>query len=106
MTADVAGRMSAGLRRWRGWPLWLRWVLASTAGLAMGRPVSMAVGSSRNLIVAGAAGVAIGGIVAGVLQWLVLRRRVTGAGRWVLASTHRLGRGRGRIGECVLGRVR
>ena len=33
------------------------------------------------------AGVAAGGTVLGVLQWLVLRRQVARAGWWVLAST-------------------
>ncbi len=70
-----------------GWRLWLWWVLASTVGWAVGGPVGVAVGSSGDIIVAGYVGVAVGGIVAGELQWLVLRRQVAGAGWWVLAST-------------------
>ena len=42
--------------------------------------------SIPTVILAGYLGVAAGGILIGVLQWLVLRRHVTRAGRWVLAS--------------------
>ncbi len=73
------------------------WVLAGTAGLAVawgcGCGVAvMALGYSENLesfaarlgwtVVA-----ALGGAVAGILQWLVLRGQVSRAGWWVLAST-------------------
>jgi len=54
----------------------------------VGGPVGMAVGSSSATIVAGYMGVAVGGIVVGLLQWwLVLRRQVAWGGWWVLAST-------------------
>jgi hypothetical protein len=68
-----------------GWGFWLWWVLASTVGWAAAGPVA-ALGLYRDIVVAGYVGVAVGGIVAGVLQWLVLRRRVARAGGWVLAS--------------------
>ncbi len=61
-------------------------MLASTVGWAAGGPVGVAVGSSRYIIVNGYVGIAVGGTVAGALQWLVLRRQVARAGRWVLAS--------------------
>ncbi len=69
-----------------GWRLWLWWVLASTMGWAVGRPAGVAVGSSGDIIMAGYVGVTVGGVVAGVLQWLVLRRQVARAGWWVMAS--------------------
>ncbi len=69
-----------------GWGFWLAWVLAGTVGWAVSGRV-IAVGSYRDIIVAGYTGVAAGGIVVGVLQWLVLRRQVARAGWWVLAST-------------------
>ena len=37
--------------------------------------------------VAGVVSGAVGGAAIGILQWLVLRRQVSGAGWWVLAST-------------------
>ena len=92
MMGGVADRMRAGPRSWRGWlmgwRLWLWWVLASTVGWAVGGTVGEAVGGglSRDINVAGYVSVAVGGIAAGVLQWLVLRRQVARAGWWVLAS--------------------
>lgn len=70
-----------------GWATWLWWVLASTVAWGMAGPVGVKSGSSVDIIVAGYLGVALGGIVTGVLQWLVLRRLVARAGWWVLAST-------------------
>ena len=69
-----------------GWGFWLCWVLAGTVGWGVGGPVGVAIGSSRDIIVAGYVGVAVGGIMVGVLQWLVLRRQIASAGWWVLAS--------------------
>ncbi len=61
-----------------GWRFWLWWVLASTVGWA--------VGGNVGSIVDGSVAVAMGVAGAGALQWLVLRRQVARAGRWVLAS--------------------
>lgn len=69
-----------------GWGFWLWWVLASTVGWAVGGPLGVVVISSGDIIVAGYVSVVMGGIVTGILQWLVLRRQVIGASRWVLAS--------------------
>ena len=44
----------------------------------------MAEGRSGDIIVAGSVGIALGGILTGVLQWLVLRRQVAGVGWWVV----------------------
>ena len=64
--------------------LWLWWVLAGTVGWAVGGPLGVAVGRSGDIIVAGSVGIALGGILTGVLQWLVLRRQVAWVGWWVL----------------------
>ena len=70
-----------------GWRFWLWWALASAVAWGVGGPMGMAVGSFGDIIVAGFMGAALGGIVAGMLQWLVLRRQLARAGWWVLAST-------------------
>jgi NhaP-type Na+/H+ or K+/H+ antiporter len=78
-------------RRKPGWGFWLLWVLASTAGWAVGNAVFNAVvgamGSAVRFAVVLAVGGAVGGAVAGVAQWLILRRQVRRAGWWILAST-------------------
>ena len=61
------------------WGFWLQWVLASILGFAMGAAIGNAI---TDLI-----SMALFGAVGGFMQWLVLRRQITGAGWWVLAST-------------------
>ena len=61
------------------WGFWLQWVLTSILGFAMGAAIGNAV---TDLIF-----MALFGAVGGFMQWLVLRRQITGAGWWVLAST-------------------
>ncbi|MFC1683419.1 hypothetical protein ACFL0G_04355 [Candidatus Zixiibacteriota bacterium] len=76
------------------------WVLLSTVGfaLAMGSGYGAAVvsfGYSEGLdelgsfaaILGWTVVVALGGAVMGILQWLVLRREISRAGWWMLAST-------------------
>ncbi len=73
------------------------WVLASTAGFAVGwggvfvaifgYPEGMGGMSSFTNVLGKAVVVALGGAVTGILQWLVLRGKVSRAGWWVLAST-------------------
>ncbi len=70
------------------------WVLATAFGWFVGVPVGLtgvgAVGQPRaeaiGLLVMWPLGGAVAGAVLGVMQWLVLRRRVPRAGWWVLAS--------------------
>jgi hypothetical protein len=91
------------------------WVLASTAGFAVaggggcGAAV-VAFGYSEVLKGLGSLAVlgwtvvvALGGAVTGILQWLVLRRHVSRAGWWVLASTVGCGLGMAVMGAFAVG---
>ncbi|MGB3714514.1 MAG: hypothetical protein WA996_08810 [Candidatus Promineifilaceae bacterium] len=77
-----------------GWVFWLQWVVASTVGLFVGWMLAFVLLALSGIVLglgdcdacdALAFGIGLG-IGVGVLQWLVLRRRVSGAGWWVLAS--------------------
>lgn len=64
----------------------VRWVVASVAASVVGALLVLLVGlvdTDAGLL----GGVSLFGLVAGVLQWLVLRRQVPRAGWWVLASS-------------------
>ena len=83
-----------------GWGFWLGWVVASTLGWLVGFIIAFfllaivggIVGEDTGMNVLGLIlgafifGASLGSMV-GILQWLVLRRRVSNAGWWVLAST-------------------
>ena len=81
-----------------GWGFLLGWVLACTVGWFVGFIISFVLGSIivegtyggefsvLGSILSGLIGGAAAGAVVGILQWLVLRRRVSRAGWWVLAS--------------------
>ena len=82
-----------------GWGFWLGWVVASTLGWLVGFIIAFfllaivggIVGEDTGMNVLGLIlgafifGASLGSMV-GILQWLVLRRCVSGAGWWVLAS--------------------
>ena len=53
--------------------LWLLWVLASTVAFGVGGRLGVALSPSKDLIVIGYLAVTASLILAGVLQWLVLR---------------------------------
>jgi hypothetical protein len=80
-----------------GWRLWLWWVLASTTGLALGFAGGYAAGFAIGGAISGIASQSVFGAMVGVsfgtTQWLVLRRRVSRAGWWVLATTLGMGVG-------------
>jgi hypothetical protein len=77
-----------------GWSFWLLWVVASTVGLYVGWVLAFVIIAFYSVVFGldycdacdGLAFVIGIGIGIGVAQWLVLRRRVSGAGWWVLAS--------------------
>ncbi len=108
--AGVLARAALILRKFEsthpGWALWLYWVLASIVGVVLGvavpedvvgavvgavdravpfaaMPLPLAVAAAVIYAVDGA----VVGAVVGVMQWVVLRRQITRAGWWVLAST-------------------
>jgi hypothetical protein len=66
--------------------LWLLWVLASTVAFGVGGRLGVALSPSKDLIVIGDLALTASIILAGVLQWLVLRRLIADTGSWVLAS--------------------
>lgn len=68
------------------WRIWSWWVLASMVGWAVGGPVGVSLGSPGSLILTGYLAVTGGGIVAGVLQSLVLQRQVGESSWWVLVG--------------------
>lgn len=84
-------------RRWGGWGLWLGWMVASSAGWALGLAGGFAVGFGTGGVVGGTAGQALFGAVlgasVGTLQWVVLRKRVKRASWWVLFTTLGMGAG-------------
>jgi len=82
-----------------GWGFWLQWVVASTVGMVVGFIAGFlsldliydvlgdwliynVLGDWLDFLFLGI----VPGLGVGVLQWLVLRRRVSRAGWWVLAS--------------------
>ncbi|NNG16702.1 MAG: hypothetical protein HKM89_09490 [Gemmatimonadales bacterium] len=66
--------------------LWLLWVLASTVAFGVGGRLGVALSPSKDLIVIAYLAVTASLILAGVLQWLVLRRLIADTGWWVLVS--------------------
>jgi hypothetical protein len=89
----IAARLAIAPQRRPGWRVWFLWLMAGAFGWGLGVYLGWFGGGEPKtlqaiptVILAGYLGVAVGGILIGVLQWLVLRRHVTGAGRWVLAS--------------------
>ena len=84
-------------REFNAWRFWIRWVIASGVGIGAGVLLWLAAGGAMDALgivgqtvwaralQAGAVGVAFG-TPFGVGQWLVLRRQVEHAGRWVLAT--------------------
>jgi hypothetical protein len=77
------------------WCLWIWWVLGSALGLALGLVAGFAVGFAIGGAVSGIASQSVFGAVlgasTGTLQWVVLRRQITRAGWWVLATTLGMG---------------
>jgi hypothetical protein len=62
------------------------WGLASALGFGLAIGAVIASGTDENFAVAGLLMAAIFGAASGILQWLILRRKVPRAGRWLLAN--------------------
>jgi hypothetical protein len=62
------------------------WVLASALGFAVAGGALGTIGVNGNYVTAGILFTAVFGVIAGIMQWLVLRQQVVRAGLWVLAS--------------------
>lgn len=71
--------------------LWLLWVLASTVAFGVGGRLGGALSPSKDLIVIGYLAMTTSLILAGLLQWLVLRRLIANTGWWVLVSVVAVG---------------
>ena len=86
----IAARLAIAPQRRPGWRVWFLWLMAGAYGWGTAVEVTglgeLTLQSSPPRILAAYLGVTIAGILVGVLQWLVLRRKVARAGRWVLAS--------------------
>lgn len=72
-----------------GWGFWLQYVLASTLGMLVGFFIGFLLTDIipeglGEWLSASVFGIVLG-IAVGILQWIVLRRRVSGAGLWVFA---------------------
>ncbi len=84
-------------RRRIGWRLWLWWVLATGVGWVLGLAAGLAVGFALGGTVSGIASQSAFGAVLGasigMLQWVVLRRLISRAGFWVLATAAGMGLG-------------
>ncbi len=89
----IAARLAIAPQQRPGWRVWFLWLMAGAFGwgqgvywgwYAGGEPKTLQ--SIPRIILAGYLGVVAGGVLIGVLQWLVLRGHVRRAGRWVLAS--------------------
>ena len=70
------------------WGLWLWWVVAGVVGWAAGWGLGWSEVEFLSVDIAAAeyGGVVVGVTVAGVLQWLMLRRHVARAVWWIVAS--------------------
>lgn len=87
----IAARLALAPQRGPGWRVWFLWLLGSAWGWGYGMytPYGTSGGietlrSSPPVVWAGFLGVATGAVLVGVLQWLVLRRHLTQANRWLL----------------------
>lgn len=72
-----------------GWGFWLQYVLASTLGMLVGFYLGFFLAAIIPEVLGEWIGFSVFGIVLGIavglLQWIVLRQRVSGARRWVFA---------------------
>lgn len=99
-----------------GWETWGHWVLATivggTTGSALGLAVAITIGIAMvtsmgindvALVISGAAGGAVLGVVVGIGQWLILRQHFEKAGWWILVTA--LGTAMVMVGVAIITRV-
>jgi len=66
--------------------MWLGWVVATAVAFGVGGPLGTDLSPTRDIIVIGYFALSISLILAGALQWLMLRRLVDNSGWWVPMS--------------------
>jgi hypothetical protein len=64
--------------------LWLQWLAATAIGWAAGEAIASFV--PEDTILLGTVHASVLGLALGAMQWLILRRHIEMAGRWVLAT--------------------
>jgi len=89
-TSDWGCSMSDRHARFKGWAVWLQWLLACAVGWGVSGAAFRAIYSTVGRFVGETIGeilglVAFGGVV-GTGQWLVLRRQMCRADRWAWMS--------------------
>lgn len=89
----IAARLALVPQERPGWRVWFLWLWATAFGWGQGVYWGWYTAEDPKILeatpsdlVAGYLGVVTGGLLVGVLQWLVLRRHISGAYRWVAAS--------------------
>ncbi len=86
----VAARLALAPQRGPGWRLWFLWLIANAWAWGMAVVVTglgeLSLQSSPLRIMAAYQGVAAAGILAGALQWLLLRKRIAREGWWLLTN--------------------
>ena len=72
-----------------GTGFWFSWILASVIGFGVGGAIGYAIilGLNTTPVIVGLGFGAVFGAAGGTMQWLILRRLITGAGWWVLATS-------------------
>lgn len=89
-TMAVVARLAMAPVQRPGWRVWFLWLMAAAYGWGTAVEVTrlgeLSLQSSPPRILAAYWGVTAAGILVGVLQWLVLRKKVARSGWWVLTS--------------------
>ena len=89
----TAARLAIPPQQQPGWRVWFLWLMASSIGWGWGvywgwfdgtEPKTLQVAPAA--LLAGYLGLIVGAITMGVLQWVVLRKHIYLAFRWLLAS--------------------
>jgi len=75
--------MTNKIDKFSGWKFWLWWVLGNMFGFALGIGLSFLALP----VVGEIAAVSIFGLISGLIQWFVLRKRVPISGWWILFSS-------------------